>query len=112
MMPRVSVTLEVHKSINHDRINQETRVLLKQLGGQRGRRGSPGHDRVRQRLIKEARLAARQDTECVQCGATFSPPRGDARYCSSGCRQKAYRARVKQPKPGTVAGLGRDTDLS
>jgi hypothetical protein len=43
---------------------------------------------------RRARLeAARADRVCEQCGATFDPPRSDARTCSPACRQKAYRAR-------------------
>jgi hypothetical protein len=31
---------------------------------------------------------------CVGCGETFEPTRADAQYCSSACRQQAYRHRV------------------
>ena len=31
--------------------------------------------------------------ECAQCGEHFEPKRSDSRYCSSACRQKAYRER-------------------
>ncbi len=31
---------------------------------------------------------------CAHCGETFLPARRDARYCSNGCRQSAYRKRV------------------
>jgi hypothetical protein len=30
---------------------------------------------------------------CVECGKDFDAARSDARFCSSACRQKAYRAR-------------------
>jgi hypothetical protein len=30
---------------------------------------------------------------CETCGTTFTPTRSDGRYCSSACRQKAYRQR-------------------
>ena len=30
---------------------------------------------------------------CEKCGQTFTPQRSDGRYCSSRCRQRAYRAR-------------------
>jgi hypothetical protein len=33
---------------------------------------------------------------CDTCGQEFRPWRGDARYCSTACRQKAYRSRAKQ----------------
>jgi hypothetical protein len=32
--------------------------------------------------------------KCKACGAKFRPARADARYCSAGCRQRAYRARA------------------
>jgi len=31
--------------------------------------------------------------DCETCGERFTPPRSDGRYCSSACRQKAYRGR-------------------
>jgi hypothetical protein len=31
---------------------------------------------------------------CEACGEAFTPTRSDGRYCSSPCRQKAYRRRV------------------
>jgi hypothetical protein len=30
---------------------------------------------------------------CLDCGSRFTPARSDARYCSSTCRQRAYRGR-------------------
>ena len=33
------------------------------------------------------------DRPCETCGEPFLPKRADARYCSSRCRQKAYRDR-------------------
>ena len=32
---------------------------------------------------------------CETCGAPFTPTRSDGRYCSSPCRQKAYRQRAQ-----------------
>jgi hypothetical protein len=34
-----------------------------------------------------------QQPHCVSCGRRFRPTRSDAAYCSSPCRQRAYRAR-------------------
>jgi len=34
-----------------------------------------------------------QTATCVECGNNFEAARSDARFCSSACRQKAYRAR-------------------
>jgi len=39
------------------------------------------------------RLERRQGALCLSCGEKFIPPRNDAAYCSSACRQKAYRRR-------------------
>ena len=39
-------------------------------------------------------LKAVTDTrDCDTCGDTFTPKRTDSKYCSSKCRQKAYRQR-------------------
>ena len=43
--------------------------------------------------MRDLRSRARSDRECCGCGQTFTPPRSDGRYCSVGCRQKAYRQR-------------------
>lgn len=32
---------------------------------------------------------------CIICNATFSPKRTDSKYCSSKCRQAAYRQRAQ-----------------
>jgi hypothetical protein len=32
---------------------------------------------------------------CVTCGTRFKPKRADAVYCSTGCRQRAYRERQR-----------------
>ena len=36
---------------------------------------------------------------CADCGDTFTPARADAAYCSSACRQRAYRNRNR---PSTI----------
>jgi formylmethanofuran dehydrogenase subunit E len=38
-------------------------------------------------------------TACARCGAEFTPARSDARYCSSVCRQAAYRQRHRNGSP-------------
>lgn len=38
---------------------------------------------------------------CADCGATFTPARADAAYCSSACRQRAYRTRNAKPVTAT-----------
>jgi hypothetical protein len=40
-----------------------------------------------------ARARRRLPRVCI-CGTEFKPTRGDARYCSSRCRQRAYRLRL------------------
>jgi capsular exopolysaccharide synthesis family protein len=35
----------------------------------------------------------RNVAQCVECAKSFVPARSDAQFCSSACRQKAYRAR-------------------
>lgn len=44
---------------------------------------------------RRARIAAKPSRvrPCDVCQTTFTPPRSDGRYCSSRCRQAAYRAR-------------------
>ena len=39
-------------------------------------------------------LKKRENTECKNCGNTFTPKRLGALYCSNACRQKSYRERV------------------
>lgn len=42
----------------------------------------------------EARQRVQRDEHiCRQCGETYLPARVDAHYCSSACRQRAYRER-------------------
>jgi len=38
----------------------------------------------------------RQKSRCKACGRDFKPRRSDSYYCSSGCRQLAYRHRAKE----------------
>ena len=45
-----------------------------------------------------ARSQRRQPRVCI-CGIEFKPTRGDARYCSPACKQRAYRQRVTAPTP-------------
>jgi predicted nucleic acid-binding Zn ribbon protein len=47
-------------------------------------------------LIRAGRRDRRTDVfprPCETCHELFTPPRSDGRYCSSACRQKAYRRR-------------------
>lgn len=38
---------------------------------------------------------------CEICGQGYKPGRGDSQYCSSACKQKAYRRRV-DPEVGSI----------
>ena len=42
---------------------------------------------------------------CARCREAFAPPRADARYCSSACRQAAHRRRRVTDKPQRVTAL-------
>jgi hypothetical protein len=44
---------------------------------------------------------SRNEARCGGCGQAFAPTRSGARYCSSSCRQKAYRER-KRATPEVV----------
>ena len=48
---------------------------------------------VRATAARQRRSDARATRQCEACGETFDPPRTDARFCSSPCRQRAYRRR-------------------
>ena len=41
------------------------------------------------------RRAESRPSDCSACGGPMSPSRSDARYCSSACRQRAYRQRKR-----------------
>lgn len=47
---------------------------------------------------KNAKFARKLNriTTCEECGKVFVPQRAGARYCSTACKQKAYRTRKKQ----------------
>ena len=44
-------------------------------------------------IQRDKRAAIRGTRNCQSCGDTFTPKRSDSKYCSSKCRQKAYRQR-------------------
>jgi hypothetical protein len=48
---------------------------------------------VHVREARARRAKARGTRQCETCGETFEPTRTDARFCSSPCRQRAYRRR-------------------
>lgn len=42
---------------------------------------------------RDRRLRLRSDRSCSECGDIFTPSRSDAQFCSTACRQRAYRKR-------------------
>lgn len=51
---------------------------------------------VRQQQRRLKRKNARGKRRCDQCGDRYQPVRTDSAFCSSACRQKAYRERQKK----------------
>ena len=49
------------------------------------------------------RVTDKEEIRCAVCSRGFIPTRSDAQYCSSACRQKAYRQ--KKPKVNTGLAL-------
>ncbi len=49
--------------------------------------------RCSEQAARERKRAKREPRACEVCGDSFTPNRADARYCSSACRQDAYRKR-------------------
>ena len=45
---------------------------------------------------RERRCATRAACTCAECGGSLEGTRWDAKFCSSGCRQQAYRARYQR----------------
>ena len=58
--------------------------------------------RAQNRAERAARAEARGTRRCPTCAETFEPARADAKFCSSPCRQKAYRRRVTADKADNV----------
>ena len=54
-----------------------------------------------QRNKRAERRPSGQRRNCATCGAPVTTGRADSRFCSSACRQKAYRKRVTAGKSGT-----------
>ena len=55
--------------------------------------------RCQQRVLRMEKRTKKPS--CWECGMGFKSARGDARYCSSSCRQKAYRHRNNMRSPHT-----------
>jgi hypothetical protein len=56
------------------------------------------------------RIEVRAPQRCARCRAPFIPARADARYCSDGCRQAAYRDR--RPRPWVLVVWERGGDMT
>ena len=52
--------------------------------------------------FRNKRCLRKHDKSCDRCGERFTPPRSDARYCSSACRQAEYRERKAVPATRTI----------
>ena len=51
--------------------------------------------------LQRDRRQKANNRECATCGETFQGTRSDSRYCSSACRQRAYRHRQAVTANGT-----------
>ena len=49
--------------------------------------------RCAQRERRARRRRSRLKQPCLLCGVSFTPARGDAKFCSSACKQRSYRQR-------------------
>jgi hypothetical protein len=54
--------------------------------------------RCAQRVRRRARREQRPEQTCTVCKTMFQPKRADAKFCSSACRQWAYRLRKFAPR--------------
>jgi hypothetical protein len=50
-------------------------------------------NRCVQRCRRRSNRQYRPSITCQECATAFQPSRSDSRYCSTACRQKAYRQR-------------------
>jgi hypothetical protein len=57
-------------------------------------RDHPGYNDAQHYARNQHRAAARANLTCQHCGDPITATRADARYCSDGCRQAAYRTRA------------------
>jgi hypothetical protein len=53
------------------------------------------------RMIRDHENAGRKSM-CEQCGKLYVPQRSDSRYCSNGCKQRAYRNRTNTNRNGNA----------
>ena len=49
------------------------------------------------KAVRERRAESRGTYQCEACGKSFRPTRTDAKFCSAGCKQHAYRKRAPSP---------------
>ena len=50
------------------------------------------------------------ELRCEECGELFESKRSDTRYCSSSCKQSAYRKREKEPTPIDEISISTEAD--
>ncbi len=80
--PDPAMTRRLHK------IDRELRTLSRGLEPRETAR------RILELLNERDRLLGAWTRTCRQCGELFNASRADARYCSAGCKQSAYRNRA------------------
>lgn len=55
---------------------------------------------------------SRKTPKCKHCHKAFTPARGGTKYCSTACRQAAYRARLKrQQQPPSLSASSSEAAL-
>lgn len=82
-------------------------VLPRQRGESRARRTVPGRRASAAAASRDGPRRPDDDDDphlafCAACGRSFAPSRKDGRYCSSACRQCAYRRRVRGSDEPTI----------
>jgi len=63
--------------------------------GQYAVRSNACEPAARAKRARDLSAKRREGMTCEQCGKDFTPPRDDAKFCSSSCRQQAYRERSR-----------------
>lgn len=76
-----------------------TRGFCRRCGRLFAQKGTPRKycsDECGRAMLYDSRRKRRADNSCALCGLELKPGRSDSCYCSSACRQAAYRARRKE----------------
>jgi hypothetical protein len=62
-------------------------------------------ERCSGQLLRAARRTYRLAHDCASCGKVFTPKRSEAKFCSAGCKQRAYRQRALPIAEGKICPL-------